>query len=232
MPHRHLHVLLVFSSKKDIRDAAYFDFSFQEQTYHAHIEPVKSLADCRRYVCKDGQFICGELLDCSTSTNFIKRQKDHEAWSRHCAPRRPQPPPGLTIGTFTLSFDPALKKRNLWVVGEPDCGKTYTFSHRLCEYDVYWVPTDTKYPFEGYNDQNLILYDDSFPSFQCIADVCNTHLHQKHVYGPVRFVEKYWKLEQTRTIIVLSNNYPEYGRAQEAFLARFQVVHWRQLFPQ
>lgn len=241
----HIHGLLSFVKKKDIRSSEFFDIvvdtpqsetDSSSVTYHCNIQSAKNFNAVKIYVCKDGNFVHNERFDMSNPNRFVARKRDWEAWSREIGEHRPQVEEGhelrytlkrdmiQTHGFVSLSFDPALKKRNLWVVGVPDCGKTYWLSHALAAFDVYWVPAGSKYPYEGYQDQNLIVYDDHFPSFAAIADVCNTHLHRKHVFGDVRFYEKYWKIGHTRTMIVLSNNPPDYGTVQCAFEARFVVI--------
>jgi len=137
---------------------------------------------------------------------------------------------GFQIGEFQFSFDPSEKQRSLWLVGEPNCGKTYRFSRELRQHDVYWVPVGTPYPFEMYMDQNVIIYDDHVPSFECMANILNVYYHDVHVFGPVRYVSKTWKQNQVRMVIVLSNDLPDYERKQAAVEARFKIVQWHEMF--
>lgn len=223
----HLHVLLIFLNTLDTRNSRYFDIEYEGINYHAHLEKVKNLNHVKKYVCKDGNFICNQTLDRSNATNWIQREKDFNAWQYAHRVQKPQVEDGTVLSSgITLSFQASNKRRNYWIIGRPNCGKTYTFSTLLRPFSVYWCPPATPYPFERYDNENLIIYDDHFPKFNEIANVLNVYYHDVHVYGPVRYVTKCWKQEQVRTIVVLANHFPNYGEHQEAFAARFNVLEW------
>jgi len=63
-----------------------------------------------------------------------------------------------------------------------------------------------KYPFEGYANEDIIIYDDrENVSFEEFANVANTWDIVMPVFGEVRFNTQDWKVGHTRNIIVLSN---------------------------
>lgn len=103
------------------------------------------------------------------------------------------------------SPDPSLKKRNWWIVAPPNAGKTRWINKTFKNTNIY-CPRMGKYPFEGYRDQDIIIYDDrTNVSFEEFSDVLNTWDFLHPIYGEIRFVTQDWKLGHTRNVIVLSN---------------------------
>lgn len=118
--------------------------------------------------------------------------------------------------------EPSLKKRHLWIWGPPDLGKTYEVSKAVEGMKVYFTGQEVKYRFEGYDDQELIVFDDTKVTLDELLDCSNTYLHAKERAGGSRYVRTYWKKKQTRTMIVLSNHPPPFE--DESFKARFNVI--------
>lgn len=121
--------------------------------------------------------------------------------------------------------DPAVKCRHFWIIGRPDIGKTFLSQSMFAGLNVYtaWA---NDYPYEAWDGQDLILYDDYHPSFAEMSSVSNTFLIPTHVFGKTRFKPVYWKLGHTRTMIVLTNK--EIGDVHfnnlEAMRARFTEI--------
>lgn len=101
--------------------------------------------------------------------------------------------------------DPSNKKRNWWIVSDPDWGKSYWANETLGDFKVYSIPVDKTYRFEDYDDEDLIVYDDKAADFAEYSDVLNTHKLRQQVPGKVRYETKYWKRNHTRNVIVLTN---------------------------
>lgn len=87
----HLHALVSFNDKIDVRSPHYFDLTNQNQNYHPSIEPVRNWSASLRYVMKDGDYISGGSdedfwlsVEQSTSvTDFMGkwlRRKPKEYW--------------------------------------------------------------------------------------------------------------------------------------------------------
>lgn len=217
----HLHAILVYNYKLNIKDQKHFDI----EGYHPNIQPVKNLNNAINYVCKDGDFIRTYKLDMSTPEGYLKRRKDFVAWQTDMenSEYKDIKYPIEFLGVTIEKPDPALKKRNFWFVGKPDLGKTFAIESTFGGLRVY-KRGQNKYPFENYDNEDIIIYDDFIPSFVEIANVCNTYNTRTQVYGDVRYTSKYWKKGHTRTIVIVSNEYPDYGKLDKAMEARFEII--------
>jgi len=122
---------------------------------------------------------------------------------------------------------PNNKQRHWYIWGPPNLGKTYAMQSILGATKTYWVPNKDKYRYEGYDNEELIVYDDcnNIPVSELI-EISNTWLSAKEVPGESRYTRKYWRRGQTRTIVILSNHAPQYSSDNwAAFDARFNVVY-------
>lgn len=79
------------------------------------------------------------------------------------------------------------------------------------------------YPFEDYAGQPWIVYDDIVPSFAEIAAVLNVYRHEVPIWGDTRFYRRYWPEDQARSILVLSNQPPEYEGREDKYEARIHT---------
>lgn len=96
------------------------------------------------------------------------------------------------------------KKRHYWIWGPPNCGKTIVTQNIFEGKRVYFAQ-EGSYTFEGYQDEDVIVYDDVTPSIKEMEDVSNCWRSQRKRAGGNRYESAYWKLKQLRTMIVLSN---------------------------
>lgn len=104
-----------------------------------------------------------------------------------------------------LKPDPAVKQRNWWIVAKPNAGKTRWLNRVFAGKKIY-SPRTGPYPFEGYNDAEIVVYDDrEGVDFSEFASVLNTWNIVQPVAGQVRYTTRNWKIGQTRSVIVLSN---------------------------
>jgi len=87
---------------------------------------------------------------------------------------------------------------------------------------AFWVSAKAKYRYEGYRNEDLIIYDDCWPKLEELLDVSNTYMHRKPIYGETRYKKCYWKPKHTRTMVVLTNRMPPYYETP-SFMARFIV---------
>lgn len=217
----HLHAILVYNYKLNIKSEKHFDIG----DYHPNIQSVKKLDNAISYVCKDGDFIMNYKLDMTKPDNYCKRKKDFIAWGHDMEMNNYKEIsyPIQFMGSNIEKPDPSIKKRNLWFVGKPDLGKTYMIEKAFAGLRVYKRGLN-KYPFEQYDNEDIIIYDDFLPTFTEIANICNTYYTRTQVYGDVRYNSKYWKHGHTRTIIVINNTAPRYGELQDAVESRFEII--------
>lgn len=220
----HLHAILEFNKKIDKRNPNFADLEHDGIRYHPNIQGCKNLQKSKSYVCKDGVFITTKKFDFSSETNYRKRKADFEAWQNDMSKRNQIQLQQIRLpdGSNYSLQGPGVKRRHLWIIGEPDMGKTLWLTKTFGATKFYMVP-DHKYRFEGYTDHQWIIYDDIVPEWQEVASVSNTYEStQTHVFGPTRYHPVHWS-PGARTMIVLSNTYPSFGAHQIAALARFRI---------
>lgn len=230
---RHYHCYVEYKKKIHTRDPNYFDILVKGVRYHPNVQAVKNKSKCIEYVTKGGNFRSSRSFDYSSHVNFIKRYRDFEAWRRHTEPAAIFPSEGICCPAFGLVFslpDATVKRRSLWLYGPPDAGKTYNILSIFTSGLLYPVPK-TKYPFEDYNGQPYILYDDHFPCVSTFVDILQVYpesFNRKHVAGDTRYYPVFWPTlgmpGGVRSIIVLANHEPDYGSASATFAARFYTI--------
>lgn len=213
---KHLHVFIEFARRADVSHARYFDMAFEGNNYHPRIERIRSKAAWLKYISKGDDFeLSGDIGFDPLQEKLGKRKSMHadflwsEQYRQYAKLKEVQYPIKLITESKTyemLKPDPNIKRRNWWIVAQPNAGKTYWMNKTFKGQKIY-CPRMGKYPFEGYKNQDIIIYDDrTGVTFEEFADVANTWDVPKPVYGEVRFVTQDWKLGHTRSIIVLSNH--------------------------
>ncbi|QMW68663.1 replication-associated protein [Crucivirus-113] len=218
----HIHALIKYSYKRNITNCKHFDI----EGFHPNVQAVKNWNNSKAYVCKDNNFISYVSLDTSTPENYNKRKKDFNEW------KEDQELLSFKDITYPIKFlhykidkpNPNIKKRHYWFIGAPDFGKTYAIEKTFAGLKIF-KRGNNKYPFEGYNNEDIIIYDDIEKiSFEEISNVSNTYHTKTLVYGDTRYNKIYWKIGHTRTIIVVTNTYPHYNKLQNAFESRFYTI--------
>jgi len=220
-PHHHLHAVLDFSSKIDTRDERFFDF----RGHHPNIQKCRSYENSATYAMKDGDFLTATTLNIADPTNYRKRKEDFKAWETDNR-RRGRDDVKWPIKLLNgAAYNPTTmgKKRHLWIVGEPDVGKSTWVQNVFANKKVF-LRSATDYPYEGYEGESVIILDDQVPTWNEFTAVGNVYKIETHVFGKVRYTNNYWPLNTQMTMIVLSNDEPNYGTHQAAFDARFNVV--------
>lgn len=130
--------------------------------------------------------------------------------------------PVTLFGITIQAPDPTNKKRHLWIWGATSISKTHDTQMAFKGKRVYMAPEESLYRFEGYDDQDVIIYDDVHPGVKELIEVSNTWECERERFGKARYMRRYWKEGHSRMIIVLSNRLPPLS---EAFDARFNVIH-------
>lgn len=244
--HRHFHCLCVFDQRVHFRDSRFLDLRDSDgNVYHPNIRPIKPgqkhLERVWHYCAKSGNILTYRNPMFATSSNFVKKSTDFQKWlewSTHTYElrdiqwpislpwfRRDDSSQFATLDRPTASQ----KRRHLWLWGPANWGKSLWASQQFGMQRVYLRPSGSDKPFDGYRDEEVILYDDvdmeKVPLSE-LQSVANVYSYPCQVPGIVRYNCKYWKLGQVRTIIVLANfsaihfyssNYPP-------FEARFNVI--------
>lgn len=212
----HMHLFVGFIKRTDVCNARYFDVSIAGITYHPNIQRTRSRNDWLAYIAKGSDH--GELeqdIGFNPLLEKLGKRKSMYAdfkWSEEYRTYLSLMEPNYPIKLHTpekvyelFKPDPSFKKRSWWIVAPPNAGKTRWINKTFKGTRIY-CPRMGKYPFEGYKDQDIIIYDDrSGVTFEEFADVLNTWDITHPVFGEVRFTTQNWKLGHTRSIIVLSN---------------------------
>jgi len=221
----HLHVYVAFPKRVDVQSSRYFDLAFAGQTYHPNVQKCKSREAWLEYIGKGDDHgadavsrrpadLSGDLGYDPLSAPLGKRKSrwlDH-LWSRQFEVQRALKPVQFPVElrtterTYVMEApNPGVKKRNWWIVAPPNAGKTRWLNRTFAGRSIY-SPRPGPYPFEGYRDQDIVVYDDrEGVKFEEFADVLNTWDIVHPVAGQVRYTTQDWKLGHTRNIIVLSN---------------------------
>lgn len=119
--------------------------------------------------------------------------------------------------------DPANKKRNWWIWGPPDVGKTYEVQKALEGTKTFMAGPEPKHRFEGWNGEALIVYDDVMPELEELLSATNVWLLSTERPGGKRYSKGYWTKGQARTVVVLHNTEPPFKSVPQ-FASRFNVV--------
>lgn len=243
----HLHCVIRFNRKYDSRNPRFFDLSIQNdgeesRTFHPNIQSARNFNRVVHYTIKGGDYIWSHNPWNTTSTNFVRRNADLQAWQRDQIrsstlrdiqwpiklPWRQRANPDEW--SQLLKPTGANKKRHLWLMGPPNWGKSLWKQHAFEHQRIFERPSESKdLAFDDYHDEEVIIYDDcnmnevNFAEFAAIANVYTT---QKVLPGRQRYFVKHWKLYQVRTIIVLHNDDPFnfYSDCMPAFEARFNII--------
>lgn len=81
---------------------------------------------------------------------------------------------------------------------------------------------DTRYPFEGYNGEEVIIWDDHFPKRKDLIAATN-YYQTRTLVGATRYSRVFWKMDERRVCIILHNEEPTYMN-DGWFTARFNVI--------
>lgn len=257
----HLHAVFKFSSRLRVRDCRFFDLVYEGVRYHPNIRGIgktkrggSALQRTVEYCIKEGDYIGEHINFWKSSANFTKNKGDFDNWvafnERRALREIPWPialpfssarrivPSPLPCPPCTLTRpDARNKQRHYWLYGPPDWGKSKWLNEAFAGCKVYLRGTSrAKYPFDDYNGEQVIIYDDVKPKFQEILSVSGLWSVPAMVYGDTRYKCRFWPMHKpddpysgVRIIIVLSNDAPAYGKA--AFDARFHVVNLEEFIP-
>lgn len=221
----HLHACVVYNRMLNITSERAFDI----QEFHPNVQKTKNHSDARVYCMKDGNFIMNSKVapfDYLNGHNFIKRKADYDAQTRALEQLTLVDPVWpILLHDRKTEWSPVGKQRGLWLVGDANTGKTTWFREQFDQRNYrYFSANQQPYPFEHYNGEQVLLFDDRDPTLDDIKNCINIH-GRSHSVGKSRFQQFYWKYSGTEfynVMIVLSNHVPVFVN-DDAFKARFTV---------
>lgn len=214
----HLHVFISFGKRRDLKNPRVWDI----EGYHPNIQVAKKKDRAREYACKDGDIIGDYGF---TPHQFRRDYGDYNAYMQHRRLTTRLPiswPIELPRGGLQERPGASDKKCCYWIFGPADSGKTRWFMSRYA-YRAYFKIRNSKYRWEGYAGEDLVLYDDIFPKLSEILTACQYHQGCANaVPGETRYQSYYFRDRTRPVIIVLANTAPAYS--SRAFDARFTTI--------
>lgn len=228
----HFHAVFRFNKTIETLDKKKFDVD----DVHPHISAVKNKQSLKRvyeYCRKDNNFIIHSEPDIFTgSKDFRKDMGDHTAWILYRASRNKIDPWPVTLPCGKTMERPSAadKRRNRYYVAPSNWGKT-KWLNSLGPAKYFLVTVADELCFEGYNNEELVIFDDCYPSLEmlrALSDVYD-HIHVK-MPGKQRYAAVMRDPGRVITVIILKFDLPPYATDMEsdkkiAFDNRYQVVH-------
>lgn len=213
----HLHMILILKYKYNCRNCRWLDIG----NYHPNIGGVKNLNACRNYIKKfDTKILTwGNDDPFEGPEGFCRKKADLDAWNEFQEKKRLKIWEGPII-CFGIEGIPGSKKRHIWIIGDPDLGKSEWIENTFEGYHIYKPQKDSDYRFDTYDGEKIIIYDDIIPKLAELIDVSNIYKTKTPVFGKTRYSTKYWPIKQERMIIIVSNIPPLYFD-NPAFQSRF-----------
>jgi len=224
----HLHLFVDFGKRRDVQSSRYFDMAFEGVTYHPNVQRCRSRKKWLAYIGKGSDHGTASL-DCDVGFDVLSEPlgKRKSLWLDHIWSEQHRVLSSLLPVSYPIKLecegksyemlvpDPRVKKRSWWIVAPPNAGKTRWLNKTFARQKIY-CPRTGPYPFEGYLDQDIIIYDDrEGVSFSEFASVLNTWEIIQPVAGQVRYNVQNWKIGHTRSVIVLSNKTIEQSMPEE-----------------
>jgi len=207
----HLHAYVSFTQKLDLSSPQCFDLLERMPAngdgadgagdlirFHPNIKRVAGAEDLVRtyeYLCKDGvppAELAGKVDLYKFSKNFCNVFRDRTSWlnyRRGISQGKPSWPIDGPSGQSFGNPQDAGKKRNVWLWGPPDSGKTKWLEEKVYCYQNYKVGNN-RYPFDLYCDQQIIVYDDLLPKAQHLLVLGNTSKFARPVPGDTRYHQR------------------------------------------
>lgn len=224
----HIHAIFCLATKLHTRNARFFDI----EDKHPNIRKVDNPERVRTYCKKDGVYKEDWPADVKGFRNMEADQDAFDRAARFKLLGNPFPfelPHNECLWGLPTDLDQ--KKRHWWFVGPADWGKTTWIEETFKGKRIY-KRVESKYPFDDYRGQELIVYDDFFPHIGELLNVSNTYWTDTPVYGDTRYTKRYWPLGQVRVMIAVSNIAPSYAvdenvseEVRLSFHARFNLIY-------
>lgn len=231
----HFHVYGSFNKKRNIKNPRYWDLTIDGVVLHPNLKRLMGKAGVglwKRYVCKGGAFLSSMSVDLSTHKNFEQRMKDYKAWKSYCAnplEKRFQDSKEAKQGIRLFGQvhpDITERKRNFWIWGPSEIGKTTHVVQALAEWSVF-NRVNEKFPYEGYMGEEFILMDDKpEPKKEELIHMLNGAFPGRDtpVFGETRYQRFFLRSGSKIRYFILSNDPPSYSH-HDWFASRFTVLN-------
>jgi len=218
----HCHMFLRFTKKLESTNQHVFDVGHESEgdlepaSFHPNIKRcskgIAGLIGAYEYLCKDGippQVLCGNIDLYPSSKGFTNKYRDRNDWlnyRRANSQRHPGYPLRGPEGEIIPNpgIQPIIKKRHYWVYGPPDCGKSTWLRNEIIRYRCYRVGSNDC-PYDNYQDQQLIVYDDVKPVPEHLLSICEFEEQSRPVPGRTRYLQRYVPGGLATLVIVCSN---------------------------
>lgn len=222
---RHLHVWITFIRKIDTINPRFFDLTIPPtedhagSTFHCNIRRgerrraggVSNHVRAYEYLCKYDGAVPTPIIGASnlypTSRNFRKEYGDRTQWLNYLAISAmpdPEYPIQLPNGSLIPTPSGANKQRHIWIYGPPNAGKTKWLEEAVFRFKNYRVG-GTLYPFDNYDGEQIIIYDDIIPKPNDLMSITNTSEWQRPVPGQTRYSQRFVPGRLVTLVIVCVN---------------------------
>lgn len=222
----HVHAYLGYEEEFETTNCRYWDYDMGEGVIHPNAKPCKKNAvqGWINYCFKDGYEIHAacNIVELETYKGFRNRLGDKRAFEEHKLRESMLDIvwPLMVLGVHIPKPDPATKQRHWIFVGPPSLGKTRALQIACKGRKTFWPGRDALYRWENYDREELIVLDDFLIPDQELIEVTETHEVIRKCSGGSRYMTHNWPLNVTRTVILVTNDYPSLSPAMEA---RFMI---------
>lgn len=242
----HLHAYCKWSHKLRLEGQSCFDLEWKGETYHPNIVVPRTPAGWVAYCLKeDPNPINEHTLNDFTPDNYRKRKGDFEEWRADMTKKQRVPfvPDSFALPHFVDKHELKGRHRHFCLVGPPNTRKSSLI--RGCITDdgeeikglipsehYYRVPSDPRYPFDRYNGQRFIIYDDVVPESRAdLIQLCDSNIDEQPAPGTQRYFPRMIPAKQINVVIIICNvaqfhSCVEPLLADPALASRFKIYHY------
>lgn len=199
----HSHIGLHFVKRPNITKCDTFDFG----EYHASWKPGKGKDAWQKivwYIQKTGRWE-GDVEFPKNPINYLRSKKDYEEWQLDAKMMNPERTYPIKIPyawgeSIKIEETKPHRKCIYLIVGPCASGKSEWAKGLRNSY----FAAATKYPFEGYAGQDIIVFDDVVPEEYMLMRLADPNKVPVEI-GDNRYVKKYLPPNRQRTILVICN---------------------------
>lgn len=217
----HVHLLIKLTEKPDIRDCRSFDV----EKFHPNIQVNRKTDDSKKkgtswkakkihYIHKTGRNVVSENfdpLDTGTSIGYKRRKADWDEWKKDKKPvDNPFP---FMIDWIGQEIKETTEKKRHWAIwGPPNCGKSEWRKKIFNEFNCFIAGGHPDYPWEGYRNQTVMLWDDVFPRATEVLQMCELENSERACAGKHRYQTPTLKPGIARVFIFIGNEKEQEGQ--------------------
>lgn len=221
----HIHVYVRWSQKWNMKDERALDIG----RYHPNIQGCRNPQHWYAYIMKekpeDAELDEDINFDFLNPHNFIKREADFQAMTMYLFKKKLKVFEDESITLQGRTFELKGKQRNILICADSNSGKTSEIEDKFEGYSIYKC-TGQKFPFDKYDGERVLIYDDIIPKLQDVIAFSNVYKTITPVPGDTRYGVRYLPMKQERIQIMLLNTLPTYAE-EPAFKTRFHILDLR-----